>query len=73
MNPLVVIPTYISSRHSVPSDRNDAVVYDHTTPLMSEGELPRCLKSLNRVRGVGAVAVLVAQAQLIISQMLQRP
>ena len=72
MNPLVVIPTYISSRHSVPSDRNDAVVYDHTTPLMSEGELPRCLKSLNRVRGVGAVAVLVAAERGIEQQAAEK-
>lgn len=60
MNPLVVIPTYISSRSSARSEKAGGVLYDHTTPLASEGELPRCLKSLNCVRGVGAVAILVA-------------
>lgn len=60
MNPLVVIPTYISSRPSARSEKIGGVLYDHTTPLASEGELPRCLKSLNCVRGVGAVAILVA-------------
>ena len=59
MNPLVVIPTYVSGRPSN-SAKKDGVVYDHATPLAFEGELPRCLKSLNRVRGIGAVAVLVA-------------
>lgn len=60
MNPLVVIPTYISSRSSARSEKAGGVLYDHTTPLAAEGELPRCLKSLNCVRGVGAVAILVA-------------
>jgi len=59
MNPLVIIPTYVSSRglreSSVPT-----AIYDHATPLGREGELPRCLKSLTRVRGIGAVAILVA-------------
>lgn len=59
MNPLVVIPTYISAR-TVAKSKENGVVYDHTTPLSREGELPRCLKSLSRVRGIGAVAVLVA-------------
>ncbi|MBO4365010.1 MAG: glycosyltransferase [Eggerthellaceae bacterium] len=58
MNPLIVIPTFISSRNH-PSDSPSAM-YDHTTPLGSEGELSRCLKSLMRVQGIGAVAVLVA-------------
>ena len=59
MNPLVVIPTYVSARGRRESDAPTAV-YDHTTPLGREGELPRCLKSLTRVRGLGAIAILVA-------------
>jgi GT2 family glycosyltransferase len=59
MNPLVVIPTYISARGRR-EGTSLTTVYDHTTPLGREGELPRCLKSLTRVRGLGAVAILVA-------------
>ena len=58
MNPLIVIPTYISARGR--SSDSPSAIYDHTTPLGREGELPRCLKSLLRVRSIGAVAVLVA-------------
>lgn len=59
MNPLMIIPTYVSLR-GTSAGRSPVTVYDHTTSLRSEGELPRCLKSLTRVRGLGAVAVLVA-------------
>lgn len=59
MNPLMIIPTYVSLR-GTSAGGSPVTVYDHTTSLRSEGELPRCLKSLTRVRGLGAVAVLVA-------------
>ena len=59
MNPLVVIPTYISARGRREGS-SLTTVYDHTTPLGREGELPRCLKSLTRARDLGAVAILVA-------------
>lgn len=59
MNPLVVIPTYISARGRREGSPL-ATIYDHATPLGREGELPRCLKSLTRARDLGAVAILVA-------------
>lgn len=58
MNPLVVIPTFVSARGRREAG-DPTAIYDHATPLGREGELPRCLKSLTRVRGIGAVAVLV--------------
>ena len=58
MNPLVVIPTYISTdRH--PQKSSIIATYDHCTPLSFQGELPRCLDSLRHVRGLGAVVILV--------------
>ena len=58
MNPLVVIPTYISANRR-PQKSSVIATYDHCTPLSMQGELPRCLNSLRRVRGLGAIAVLV--------------
>ncbi len=59
MNPVVLIPTYISSSNVVQGGSITGT-YDHCTPLVMEGELPRCLESLRRVNGLGAVVVLVA-------------
>ena len=56
LNPVVVIPTYWTSRRS---SLADAAVYDHMTPIDKPGELPRCLKSLQKVAGVGRVVLLV--------------
>ncbi len=67
MNPVVLIPTYVSaSRRS----QGGAVTttYDHATPLSSEGELPRCLDSLRKVRGLGAIVVLVAAEATVENQ-----
>lgn len=67
MNPVVLIPTYVSaSRRS----QGGAVTttYDHATPLSSEGELPRCLDSLRCVRGLGTVVILVAAEAAIENQ-----
>ena len=58
MNPLVVIPTYVSASRR-PQKNSVIATYDHCTPLSFQGELPRCLDSLRHVRGLGAVAILV--------------
>ena len=58
MNPLVVIPTFVSSG-SRKRGASPLATYDHATPLNQQGELPRCLNSLLRVRGIGAIALLV--------------
>lgn len=58
MNPLVIIPTYVSAR-SKTQPAAPIATYDHMTPLAAKGELPRCLSSLERVKGIGAIAVMV--------------
>ncbi len=59
MNPVLIIPTYVSGRRGKTSRANVMSVYDHMTPLSQAGELPRCLESLRRVSNVGQILVLV--------------
>lgn len=59
MNPVIVIPTYVSARQRA-EGAGLLATYDHTTPLSSAGELPRCLESLRKVNGVGQIVILVA-------------
>lgn len=67
MNPVVLIPTYVSAGRRF---QGGAVTttYDHTTPLSSEGELPRCLESLRCVRGLGTIVILVVADSVIENQ-----
>lgn len=58
MNPVVIIPTFISARRNR-SAGGILSTYDHTTALGQQGELPRCLESLRKVRGLGQIVVLV--------------
>ena len=71
MNPVVLIPTYISARR-----RTDAgpvtATYDHTTTLSTQGELPRCLDSLRKVRGLGQIVILVAAESAIENQAVNK-
>lgn len=58
MNPAVIIPTFYTSatrKRNTPS-----ALYDHPTPLNSKGTLERCLASLEKVKGLGQIIVLVA-------------
>jgi hypothetical protein len=55
----VVIPTFWTRRGGRSSDRL-VNVYDHPTPIDGESPLPDCLRSLENVRGLGKVVVLVA-------------
>ncbi|MCH4184817.1 MAG: hypothetical protein LKF61_04945 [Eggerthellaceae bacterium] len=59
MNPLVIIPTFISAR-ARKTGTSPVNTYDHPTPLSQSGELERCLKALTRVDGIGQIAILVA-------------
>lgn len=59
MNPAIVIPTFHTGRGRRGS-RNISQAYDHPTPLSKNGELPRCLQSLLKVRGIGQIIILVA-------------
>jgi hypothetical protein len=59
MTTCVVIPTFWTRRGGRSSDRL-INVYDHPTPIDGESPLPECLRSLQGVRGLGKVVVLVA-------------
>ncbi|MCL1799000.1 MAG: glycosyltransferase family 2 protein [Eggerthellaceae bacterium] len=58
MNPVIVIPTYVSVRRSREGG-NVLTTYDHATPLTQAGELPRCLESLQQVVDIGPIVILV--------------
>ena len=45
MNPIIVIPTFVTG-HNQDEPENIVAVYDHMTPLNRQGELARCLASL---------------------------
>ena len=71
MNPVIVIPTYVSAR----SRRENGGLlntYDHTTPISKPGELPRCLKSLQQVEGLGHIVILVASEPGIENQAAEK-
>lgn len=59
MNPVIIIPTYISSRKQKESTTLMAT-YDHTTPISGQGELGRCLESIQSAQGNVPVIILVA-------------
>jgi len=59
MTTSIVIPTFWTRRGGRSSDRL-VNVYDHPTPIDGESPLPACLRSLEGVRDVGKVVVLVA-------------
>ncbi|MGX8696784.1 MAG: glycosyltransferase family 2 protein, partial [Prevotella sp.] len=59
MNPVIVIPTYWSRTDDLVSV-GDVGIYDHSTPISKPlPELETCLQSLEQVRGVLRVIVLV--------------
>ncbi len=59
MTPCVIIPTFWTRRRGRVSD-NPLTVYDHPTPVDSDGTLPDCLRSLEEVEGLGRVVLIVA-------------
>lgn len=71
MNPVVIIPTFVSSRKRH-SGGSILAVYDHATPLTQPGELPRCLESLRKVRGLGQIIVLVVSEPGIENQAAEK-
>ena len=71
MNPLVIIPTYVSAR-SKGSTSTVTATYDHVTMLSEMGQLPRLLNSLRGVEGLGTIAVLVASEPNISSQAAEK-
>ncbi len=60
MNPAVVIPTFVTGTRRRSEVRGIVGNYDHTTNINDDGELDRCLTSLEGVEHLGLVIVLVA-------------
>ena len=71
MNPVIVIPTYISARRRKEGG-NIITTYDHATPLTQQGELKRCLQSLEQVEGLGQIIVLIASEPSIENQAAEK-
>lgn len=71
MNPVIVIPTFICSNRRREGGGVTST-YDHATPLNQPGELPRLLTSLQKVRGIGQIIVLVACEPAIAKQALDK-
>lgn len=70
MNPVIVVPTYVSARRR--SGGTLLSTYDHATPLSQPGELPRLLRSLVGVGGVGQIVVLVVSEPSIETQAAEK-
>lgn len=64
MNPLIVIPVFISTRNKKQGD-SVLTTYDHATPMSHIGELPRLLDSLRKVDYVSHVVILVVSENTI--------
>ena len=66
MEPVVIIPTFWTRPQpkrgrTAPTPIDDlTTVYDHPTPIDSDGTLPQCLESLRKVEGLGRVVIIVA-------------
>ena len=60
MNPVVIIPTFVSATRRRRESQSVISNYDHTTAITQKGELGRCLASLEDVQGLGLVVILVA-------------
>ena len=72
MQPVVIIPTYISANRRRRPERGILSNYDHTTALSQKGELGRCLESLEKVRGLGLVVVLTVAEPGIETQAVEK-
>ncbi len=59
MNPAIIIPTYYTSRRQ---HENTSLIatYDHATPITKQGELARCLESIQNAQGNVPVIILVS-------------
>lgn len=59
MNPAVIIPTFHTSPLRKRGGKRNSL-YDHPTPVNERGSLDRCLESLQNVKDLGQVIILVA-------------
>ncbi len=62
MQPTVIIPTFWTRRQSRAQNRA-AALFDHPTPIDEEGTLRDCLRSIEAVRDLGKVVVIVATTE----------
>ncbi len=60
MNPVVIIPTYISTNRRRNEIKGVVGNYDHTTNINDDGQLDRCLTSLEKIEDTGLIVILVA-------------
>lgn len=60
MVPCVIVPTFWTRRRGRANDGDLLAVYDHPTPVDSDGTLPECLRSLEALDGLGKVVLIVA-------------
>lgn len=69
MEPVVIIPTFWTKPLSKrPRNRSSSVddlatIYDHPTPIDTDGTLPDCLQSLEKIKGLGRVVIIVAATE----------
>ena len=71
MNPVIVIPTFVSARRRKEGG-SVLTTYDHATPISQPGELPRLLASLQKVRGAGQIIVLEVSEPSIENQAAEK-
>ena len=71
MNPVIIVPAYVSARRRREGG-SLLSTYDHMTSLSQQGELPRLLRSLVDVEGVGQIIVLVVTEPSIEAQAARR-
>lgn len=72
MNPVTIIPTYVSNARRKKEESSILEEYDHMTPLNEEGELDRCLRSLATLPDPGLVIVLVVAQKGIEEQAVEK-
>lgn len=60
MNPVVIIPTFISAKRRRNEVKGIVSNYDHMTNINEDGNLDRCLSSLEGKEGVGLIMIMVA-------------
>lgn len=71
MNPVVIVPVYITSDRRATS-AGLLATYDHATSLAQPGELPRLFSSLQKVCGLGQVIALVVSDSSIGNQAVEK-
>lgn len=72
MNPAIIIPTYISTSRRRNEVKGIVANYDHATDIHEQGELDRCLASLEGVSDIGLIVVLVAADRNIENEAVEK-